>query len=397
MAMPTALERERAWLNLLDAVYATARRGAEAAHEQALAELVRASSAEAIPRLVEGLSDPNPAILEATARAAEAILRAAPRRSWWALDRSLRGRHLSPLPLARVHALTQLERGRLGALALAAMQRDGWTRAAALDAIADDRDALRICVSLVRLNDPVDAIAQTAERGLLDRLAAFPLAALVTALPLVDSMAGTVRAGRSGVARAIDARLDELERRARAALSRAATAPDPDVRISSLSRLVAAHSDAPAIALAFDDSNPRVRRALAELVARAPLPPATAERLLPRLERDRSSAIRLLGLRWRRRRGEAAPILRACFDRNANVRHYARRYYRSFAAVDYRELALARLDSSVADELVGALATLSDVGHQLDRPLVEPFTRHRIRRVADEAQRTLALLDYDRS
>jgi hypothetical protein len=153
------------------------------------------------------------------------------------------------------------------------------------------------------------------------------------------------------------------------------------------------------LAAALADVDPITRRWAAELTRRRAItPPEVQAALLPRMERDRAPAVRLVALRARARAGAVDPVARAAFDGNAGVRFFARKYLRALGAavdaIDQRARALAILADPGASRaaLVGALATLSDLGRREDAPAVERFLADRRPTVAGEARRTLGLL-----
>lgn len=77
------------------------------------------------------------------------------------------------------------------------------------------------------------------------------------------------------------------------------------------------------------------------------------------------------------------------------MRFYARKYLRSLGArLDQRAIALEILDRPGASraELVGALATLSELGRAEDAAAVERFLDAGRATVAREARRTMAML-----
>lgn len=87
-------------------------------------------------------------------------------------------------------------------------------------------------------------------------------------------------------------------------------------------------------------------------------------------------------------------MLARCLDGNAVVRFEARCQLRERGdGVDFRALALQRLEEGERDELVGALAVLSDIGRREDIERVRGFLEHPVRRVAAEARRTLGILE----
>lgn len=377
--------------------------GFAAAEADALAELLRASPARVAARLLPWLSDPRPRVAHAVRTAALSILRAAPARSLWAVDRELRGG--SPwlfhgIPPAEVAALASGPAG-LGALALLTMQRNGYTRETAVSWLASVDDPLALRLLLLRLNDPVPRIVEVAEAAVLPWLDARRVEALVGALPLLEAMAHTVRAARTTIA----ARAESVLLLAGAALRRAlraaiAESADEDVRRLAVLRL-AEGSDEEAIAAlrqGLDDRSPRVRLATARWLGSGHRSPAIVAAVLPWLERSRSPHVRLLSLRLRRDDGSPAArdaVLSRCLDGNAVVRYHARCQLRARGSdVDFRALALRCLEPGrPGDELVGALAVLSDIGRREDIERVRAFLEHPVRRVCAEARRTLDILE----
>ena len=105
--------------------------------------------------------------------------------------------------------------------------------------------------------------------------------------------------------------------------------------------------------------------------------------------------LRLMALRVRRRDGDVDALRQACFDGNANVRFYARRYLRVHEkSTDFRALAWAILDApsrSIA-ETIGALSVLSEFGVAEDRARIDEWTTGVNAKIAAEARRTLELL-----
>jgi hypothetical protein len=113
------------------------------------------------------------------------------------------------------------------------------------------------------------------------------------------------------------------------------------------------------------------------------------------MEHDRSPFVRLAALRERARAASIERLTHAAFDANAEVRFFARRFLaRLGAAVDYRAQALAMLAAPHRDrqDVIGALATLSEFGRAEDLACIEAWTDDDRPSVAREARRTCARL-----
>lgn len=308
----------------------------------------------------------------------------------------LRFLDLEPPALAR---LDRLGPERSAALGVASLVRSGYTREAAVQRLSALVDATSTAFLINRLNDYVAAIPRLAWDALQRRLVARNAALFVRCLPLIDRMSEWVRAGaqqRDHLRGLLLAPHPEV----RAALWDGARGRDPAVSRSACALLATIHRGCPEmqaiLELALAARDPQTRR-WAAAVATAPdtTPTEVLHAVLPRLERDRSPAIRRTALFARARQGDRDGMVRAAFDTSADVRHHARVLLAgSFGAVDYRGLALASLSRSAParTEALAALATLSDFGRAEDIARVEPFADDPRPSVAAEARRTLALL-----
>ena len=294
----------------------------------------------------------------------------------------------------------------LGALAIASVQRAGIVREQAVIELAAISAAPACGLLLVRLNDPVWAIARRARAGLERWLVASHVSTLARYLPLVDGMDTWARTARH---------LDSIAERIYALVAahpqvlRAHTkGGDADVRLSCyrlLLRTCRRDEDmAELLRRALSDRSPRVRHHATEVILDPSQTPASVRpSLLTAMASDRSPRTRAKALRWLFKQPDAeAHVRRAVFDRNANVRFLARRYaHRLGLDIPYRRLALAVLGGDAGshgqarrrDQLVAALATLSDHGLQADCPAVRPYRQHPIAAVRKEAVRTANILE----
>jgi hypothetical protein len=300
------------------------------------------------------------------------------------------------------HLLARLDRlgpERSAALGIASLVRDGYTREAAVQRLAASIDATATAFLINRLNDYVAAIPRLAWDALERRLDPRNAALFVRCLPLIDRVSEWVRAGAQQRER-LRGPLLAPHPDVRAALWDGARGRDPAVSRSACALLATIHRGCPEmqaiLELALAARDPRTRRWAASVAVDPEATPAEVLRaVLPRLEADRSPAIRRTALFARAHQGDRDGMVRAAFDTSADVRHHARVLLAgSFGAVDYRGLALASLSrpAPARAEALAALATLSDFGRADDIPLVAAFVADPRPSVAAEARRTLGLL-----
>lgn len=371
------------------------------------APVVRLSQVHAIVARSHALRDAEFAAVQRAAAAFDAILRAAPVRIVPALDRAFRdaGLHarlglefveLSPALVAR---LDRLEHGRSAALGVASLVRSGHAREAAVQRLQALLDPLATAFLINRLNDYVPAIARLAWAGLEPRVVPRHVETLVACLPLVERMGSWVRAGAAWQAR-LRGVLLAPEPRCRAALWAGARSSDDELRRAACVLLAEIHAGQPEMQAVLEAAlaarDPQIRRWAARVVVDVRrTPPAVLWAVTPLLERDPAPSLRLTGLQVRIAAGERAAIEAAAFDPHAELRHQARVCLAtSFAPLDYRGVALATLARPGAsrDELVAALATLSDFGRAADLPAVAALADDPRASLAREARRTLAIL-----
>ncbi len=277
-----------------------------------------------------------------------------------------------------------------GPLGLLSMQRDGYVRQAATEALRDLDGPLVLRLLLLRCNDVVEPVAEVARDAVESRL--HGLDDIVAALPLLHAMRSMVRAANTGFPDRVESELLSGHAKARSALQRSLDAPDPDLRRHGLRLLLRIPAEAPdAMRAGLADADPVVRLETARWVSGKHADAELQSAALPFLIENASPTVRMLGLQVARRLEATEPIREAVFDATAPVRHRARRYASKLGlSLDVRAEALARL--STAATCLGALATLSDVGRSEDHAVIEPFAEHPRRSIAREARRTLERL-----
>lgn len=217
-------------------------------------------------------------------------------------------------------------------------------------------------------------------------------------LPLFDAVCATPRGAQAVLGALLSSRFDAEGEAVAAELTRALSASEQTLRFSALlhycSRFGGARSLLPVLTLATGDVHPGVRlwagrRILSETDA------TSRPHVLDLLARDGNASLRLIALREFRKLIDMRRIESACFDRNAGIRMYARRYLRKLGGtLDHRRRALELLAAPKANrhQLIGALAVLSEFGMSQDQVSIKPFLASAQAGVALEAKRTLTLL-----
>jgi hypothetical protein len=345
---------------------------------------------------------------EVAAREIGAILAARPIRLVATIDRVFRDRGCHRRagvaafePAREVLASCESSSEASVVLGLASTLRNGHVREAAVRHLDRHLDRLATAFLIMRLNDPVPQVSHVAHLAIRRRLVPAHAPAIVGCLPLVRRLSTWVRAGQSRIGQQIRDLLISDDPACRAALWNGTESRDSEVRREACTLLAAvlASTDDMASVLdrAFSDRDPATRRWAAEIAwTKATTPAAVRARLLPRMERDRSPAVRLVALRAASRAGDDDAIVRAVLDVNAEVRYFARKFLRRRKiTVDVRARALELLHGKATrrHELIGALAALAELGRPDDLASIRPFTTDRRPSVAREARRTLSLLE----
>lgn len=369
--------------------------------------LSRSRPVEAILELAPAVFSQDPSVAREAAATIAEIVRLSPVLLIPALDRAFRdealhrriGLQFLDVEPALLSRLDRLGAERSAALGVASLVRSGYTREAAVQRLAAVVDATATAFLINRLNDYVANVPRLAWDALERRLAPRNAALFVRCLPLIDRMAEWVRAGAQQRER-LRGLLLAPHAECRAALWEGARGRDAQAARASCALLATIHRGCPEmqaiLELALAERDPRTRRWAARVAVDAAATPVEVLRaLLPRLEGDRSPAIRRAALFARAAQGDRDGMVRAAFDTSADVRHHARVLLAdSFGSLDYRGLALASLARPAPGkaEALAALATLSDFGRAEDIPAVAAFADDPRPSVAREARRTLGLL-----
>ena len=218
---------------------------------------------------------------------------------------------------------------------------------------------------------------------------------------VVEALGGRVRGG-GPLVRLVQ---DFLARpSSRGALVAACDDEDPIVRRAAFALRTRSEPVAPVLAAALADRDTGIRH----WAARTAISRATTDddkrALVPLLEASRSPTTRALAYRARERFDTSDEFLEsALLDHNAAVRFLARALLRrrhperAFGETRARALAVLDATNTAANETIGALGALADVGLAEDASVVARFSRDPRPRVRAEAERTASLLGVSAS
>lgn len=296
---------------------------------------------------------------------------------------------LRPQDLGRFVALSP------SVMALLTCHPNGFTRQAALQHLADSGDVTSWPFLLVRLNDWVGPVRDTALRAAMAALPRVPLELLVRHFPLLETLRQLTRADHSPFLEATMARLRQPD--ALAWLERHLEALNWKSRRSAFRLLMKGPRELArrAIERCLDDADPVVRLLAVEhvdaLFSDEELPP-----VLARLERSRSMFIRREAFALYARRVPAlseAKTREALMDPSGAIRDQAQR--RLSGTVDVSELYRAALREEPVRP--GAVAGLGETGNVSDVPRLRALLAHPVVAVRREAVTALGRLDGDGS
>jgi HEAT repeat protein len=306
-------------------------------------------------------------------------------------------RELAPGTVSRLAQATSLDTTAIGLLA---SHRDGFVRAAAVEALAARVDGGELPFLSLRANDWVDPIAARARQVLLDRLRPENRLAVLKALPFIARVVGQRRRDHRDIKRALDS---VLVSDGGADVLAHVSGFGPAVRRLAYERLIGSvtSADSPVVdaALVEGDAVTRIRalRAMASAAAveqRA----ATFERLLRHdpVPSVRRLALTLLSDRLPDRVPGLFPDV--LFDRAASVRELARFVARTQRLpLAPRDIYIGGLTSAQPRQVTAAIAGLGEVGTPEDAARLAAHLDSRRPRDRRTALRALGRLDPGRA
>lgn len=249
----------------------------------------------------------------------------------------------------------------------------------------------------LRCDDIVTSIRYLAEDALMGFLKPPCALGFGRALPLICGLAQRVRGGQSPMLSRVTAFFGSSDAHIVRALEETIRAEDAQTRLEAFVMMLQSRR-AFALKNALQDPSTRIRVWAARHVVTSE--PSVQDVLLPIMKKSPLPLVRLLALRvHHRRRDGDAPFEVALLDESSAVRLEARLTLRkrhperAFGAA--RALALRTIGASnevTSAEIVGALGALSDTGLSDDCAALEKFLTHAVKRVRDEAKRTVGML-----
>lgn len=368
-----------------------------------LAQLAASREIRVVPDLLPLLAADD-ALTPDAARTVAALLRdVTPTQLAWIDERARTGsdwhawrntwRELRPGTVSRLAHAATLETAAIGLLA---SHRNGFVRAAAIEALGQRVDGQELVFLSLRANDWVDVVAARARQLLLDRLRPDNRHAVLAALPFIVRVVGQRRRDHRDLERALESVLladggDEVLARV--------SAFGPTVRRLAYERLLRAGSASVSriVDAAVGESDGVIRtNALRALAATAAFDrhAATLERLL---RDDPLPSIRRLSLTLlaERNPGRVAGLFpEVLLDRAACVRDVARFVARTHQLpVVVRDIYVRGLTSAGPRHVTAAIAGVGEVGAREDATLLTPHLGSPVPRNRRAALRALARLD----
>lgn len=379
----------------------------DAAAAQALSALVGAGAA-ALPLIATHLCHPRPAVAAAARTAAAAIVSAAEPGDLVPIEAALRHTDLPVVrrsPAEAGHLLRPLEEARVrrrtaeasvasfsaapeapALLLCASCHSDGFVREAAVRALSERRDGAEVAPLLLRRNDWVPAVRDTAAEALQARLTIDYAPHLLRCLVLLEQLAAQRRAEHGPYCAAALDLLRSAE--AAPALRAALSAPDRRARRAAF-RLAAESQGLPlrqVLDLALSDRD-LVVRLWAARTARARLYGPALREVLAQARGDRGVPVRREVLAAFL--DDYPELRRALFDPCAGLRHMARHYLSKKAHIDYAALYREALSAPRSTERAMAAAGIGETGGPGDAEALAPLCADASARVRKAALRAL--------
>jgi HEAT repeat protein len=347
-----------------------------------LAAIAISREALAAPCIAHKLLDESPAVRGAAAKAVSFLLSPLGSHEFVQLDEACRRnwsdqrdahRAWSELKPSQAEQLRHLPNASFS-LGLASFHWSGYTREAAVTALANCQDGTELPFLLLRLNDWVSPIRELSAKAVLDRIKANYLPRFVDHLPLVNRLN---ECGRSDHAQVLSSIRDLLQ--APEAMPYLVTSlSGKNMLLRRLSMKVIAAFPSPAATTAFLDSVKSRDPILRLWACRGLIRCLPANELASHLQQwtmDRSMPIRVAALSaWVERfPSEAQPrLVEALCDRHGSVRAVARHWIQS-SQPDYDIASVCRKEAHQPFPKAGAVLGLGETGTKDDAEL---FFRH---------------------
>ena len=302
---------------------------------------------------------------------------------------------ISPDELERIVTTAEVPTELVG---LVNFHPSGYIRELAVRRLTQSVSGQELPFLLLRLNDWVAPVYQTALMAVQERLTPQYAEALVRNIVLVSNLAGQKRHEHEPVLSAITALLKRPE--CDDALRQGLAAPDKQVRRLCFHVLREANDIrlSAGVTRMLADPDPVIRLAAARCV-RVKLPDDTLRALLPLMKQDAFLPVRreaLYASPERMPELALAELRAALLDSNAAMRGIARFHLQQPGGFDVPALYRQTLTASVSpSELSTAIGGLGETGTALDVGLILPYLPHPAAKVRRAAVRAVSRLDGD--
>jgi HEAT repeat protein len=282
---------------------------------------------------------------------------------------------------------------------LASFHRSGYVREAALKLLSQNRDGTELPFLLLRINDWVAVVRETAEKAVRERLTPDYALHFLNCLPLVVRLRHARRSDHTQLVDEILTLLksDECQQTLLSGLDHC------DKFVRRLSFQTAMESPLPdrcaLVERTLRDQDTWLRLKAAEQVATI-CSGEKLEELMKRMKQDRFSLVRRAAwlVRLRRRPPATADELHdALLDRHLTVRREAAWYLRRTSATDVAGFYRSILAEPQGSDLFAALCGLGENGSRNDSAMLLPYLAHakpKVRRAALKALAAIAGDDY---
>ncbi|MBV9927310.1 MAG: HEAT repeat domain-containing protein [Acidobacteria bacterium] len=374
------------------------------------AELIEQIADEGEPAAVVDVApfvlSENPYVARAAAAAVDRLLSAVTPDDWAGLDSIFRERspytgryrmewhRLAPKDLDRLERFADQRNTLLG---LASFHKSGYVREEAVHRLARSDGGAELPFLLIRLNDWVGKVRETARQAIIPRLSPRYGASFVENLPLVARLGLAARDDHGPFVEAVESLL-KSDKCLNALLSGLESDDRSVRRICFRLAAEAENSDTRALlerALAEPDTVIRLwaARRVSEGIAGG-----AAEGLLELMKGDHFMPVRREALRTfvnRVPEKARAELRRALFDQHASVREEARFHLRKAGEADFASIYRTALADAAVGDLYSAVGGIGETGTASDDLLVLPYALRGSTKVRRAAIKSLAKLNGD--
>lgn len=298
---------------------------------------------------------------------------------------------------ARLNRIENFGSHSVALLGLASFHESGYVREEATNRLERTSDGTELPFLLIRLNDWVRNVRETARRAVISRLRPDYAASFVANLPLLARLEQTERSDQRPIIEAVESLLKSVG--CRDALLQGLASRNRTIRRMSFSlALVAEDADQPSIVdRALKDNDTVIRLSAARIVS-AGFEDQRLDEFLSIMSGDHFMPVRREAIRaFVSRLPERAPLQlrRALLDPHASMREEARYHLRKSETVDFAAFYRHVLASDTERNLFSAIGGIGETGSAPDDRVLVSYAQHRSAKIRRAAVRGLSGLNGD--